>query len=140
MFNTNVRLYGLVQHKKESHSYIISDVPTGISHVLGTLRINIRNVTLKQLRPMLEYDRSGHMDKRSLLFQEAMFLMSHLPNVYNRPKSDTYLYRLGFVKKDKSDLRLVDVEQEELPIAELIGAVDYFEYDLAIVPLTQIEP
>ncbi|RYY83474.1 hypothetical protein EON63_11105 [archaeon] len=136
VYNVNVRLYGAVQHNKDSHSYLIGDTPIGTSYVLGTLRINIRNLTLQQLRPMLEYDKSGHMDRRSMLFQEARFLMTRLPNPQRLP--DIYQYRLGFVKKDRSDFRLVPEEQEELPISEVIGAVDFFLFDLAIVPLTQL--
>lgn len=150
MFTLNVRVYGLEQHSRSSHGYLIGDMPSGVSHVVGTLNINIRTVTLKQVRPMLEFDRSGHMDKRSLLFQEAMFIMSRLPDhsqsagtgtgTGNSLQGDKFAYRLGFVKKDKSALRLVEEAAEGQVIADLIGAVDFFDFDLAIVPLTQIAP
>eukprot|EP01031_Cornospumella_fuschlensis_P042049 gene42049-51334_t len=136
VFNVNVRLYGAAQNNHDSHSYLIGDTPLGTSYVLGTLRVNIRSLSLRQLRPMLEYDKSGHMDRRSMLFQEARFLMTRLPNPKKLP--DPFQYRLGFVKKDRTDFRLVPEEQEELPISEVIGAVDFFLYDLAIVPLTQL--
>lgn len=138
VFKLCVRVYGLKQHSKDSHGYLIGDMPTGVSHVIGVLHINIRVITPQQLRPMLEFDRSSHMDKRSILFQEAIFIMDRLPVHSQNPPAHRYDYRLGFVKKDKSELRLIVPEDESKPISELIGAVDFFEFDLAIVPLTQI--
>lgn len=139
-YKLDVRVYGLIQHSHDSHSYLIDDMPTGVSHVLGTLQVNIRSLTFRQLRPMLEFDRSGHMDKRSLLFQEARFIMGRLPNLFHRPESDRYSYRLAFLKKDKSELRMISPEDEDKIVADMIGAVDFFSFDLAIVPLTQIDP
>jgi hypothetical protein len=73
-----------------------------------------------------------------MMFQEALFLMRRMPNYFNRPADQWNKYRLGFVQKDTLELRLINEEDEGMPIAELIGATDYFLVDLAIVPLTQI--
>lgn len=139
-FILKIRVYGKKFDSSESHSYLIDDHYSGTSLPIGELNIDIRKATLKELKPVIQYDRGGHMDKHSMMFQEALFIMSRLPNHYNRPKSERNKYVFGFIKKDGSDLRVVDLEDEDKPIAELIGAVDYFEYDLAIVPLTQLDP
>lgn len=135
-----VKVYGKSFDSSLSHSYLIDDCYTGISAPIGELNIDIRKMTLKELRPILQYDRSGHMDRRSMLFQEAMFIMSRLPNYYNRPKVELNKYLFGFLHKETSELTLVNAEKEVVPIIDLLGVVDYFSYDLAIVPLSQIEP
>ena len=137
-FVLKVRVYGLRFDSSKSHSYLVDDVPTGTSAPIGEFHIDIRNKTLAQLRPMIQYDRSGHMDKRSIMFQEALFLMRRMPNYFDRPANEWNKYRLGFVHKDTLELKLIKEEDEGRPIAELIGATDYFTVDLAIVPLTQI--
>ena len=137
-FVLKVRVYGLRFDSSKSHSYLVDDVPTGTSAPIGEFHIDIRNKTLAQLRPMIQYDRSGHMDKRSIMFQEALFLMRRMPNYFDRPANEWNKYRLGFVHKETLELKLIKEEDEGRPIAELIGATDYFTVDLAIVPLTQI--
>jgi len=137
-FKLRLRVYGQDEVRTESHSYLVDDFPTGISYPIGELAINIRTKTLSQLRPMIEYDRSTNIVRRSILFQEALFIMNKLPNYYNRDRAELTEYRFGFVKKDKTGFRLINKEDEEKPIADLIGAVDFFEYDLCIVPLSQI--
>lgn len=140
-YKVNIRVYGRDDARTESHSYLIDDVCTGVTSPIGQLNINIRSVTLEEVRPMIEYDRSRHMDRRSMLFQEALFYMNRYPNHYNRPENDRRIYRFGFVnKKDKKDFRLIAAEDESKPIADLIGAVDFFSYDLCIVPLSQLSP
>ena len=71
---------------------------------------------------------------------KVLFVMDRLPNIYNRPRDELRKYRFGFYKRDKSDFRLLRYEDESKPIADLIGAVDFFTYDLCVVPLSQIEP
>jgi hypothetical protein len=137
-FVLKVRVYGHKFDSSVSHSYLVDDVPTDTSAPIGEFRIDIRTVTLTQIRPMIQYDRSGHMDRRSMMFQEALFLMRRMPNYFNRPANQWNKYRLGFVHKDTLELKLISEEDEGKPIAELIGATDYFLVDLAIVPLTQI--
>lgn len=137
-FVLKVRVYGRQFDAAVSHSYLVDDVPTYTSAPIGEFHIDIRKVTLTQLRPMIQYDRSGHMDRRSMMFQEALFLMRRMPNYFNRPAHDWSKYRLGFIHKETMELRLIPTEDEGKPIAELIGATDYFLVDLAIVPVTQI--
>lgn len=140
-FILKVRVYGMKFDSSVSHSYLVDDVPTDTTAPIGEFHIDIRNTTLKQVRPMIQYDRSGHMDRRSMMFQEALFLMRRMPNYFNRPDKDWNKYRLGFVSKETGgNLKLIDEADETKPISELIGATDYFLVDLAIVPLTQIPP
>ena len=138
-FVLRIRVYGLKFDSSVSHSYLVDDVPTGTTAPIGQFHIDIRKVTLSQVRPMIQYDRSGHMDKRSMMFQEALFIMRRMPNYFDRPKDQWNKYRFGFLSKETSELiKLVDESDEGKPIAELIGRTDYFLVDLAIVPLTQI--
>jgi hypothetical protein len=139
-YKLSIRVYGKDDLRKESHSYLLDDTFTGISSPIGEVTINIRTVSLHQLRPLIEFNRTNNMNKRNIIFQEALFLMDRLPNLYNRPRSQLRLYRFGFLKKDKSEFRLVPKEDEMKNIAELIGVVDYFDYDLCLVPLSQLEP
>ena len=141
-FILRVRVYGLKFDSSVSHSYLVDDVCSGTSAPIGEFHIDIRKTTLTQLRPMIQYDRSGHMDRRSMMFQEAQFIMRRLPNHYNRPPDQWNKYVFGFLRKDRDDLnqqvRLIEQSDEGRPIADLIGATEYFSVDLAIVPLTQI--
>lgn len=140
-YKVSIRVYGKDDNRKESHSYILDDCCTGVSSVIGELVVNIRSITLNELRPLLEFNRANEINKRSMLFQEALFIMDRLPNLYNRPRQELRRYRFGFIhKQDKSDFRLIPETDEEKPIAELIGAVDFFSYDICIVPLSQVPP
>eukprot|EP01040_Poterioochromonas_malhamensis_P009920 gene9920-10777_t len=138
-FKVSIRVYGKDDSRKESHSFILDDHFTGISSVIGDVTVNIRTTTFNQLRPILEMNRANEMNKRSMLFQEALFIMDRLPNVYNRPRGDLRKYRFGFLhKQNLTDFRLISEADEDKPIAELIGVVDFFSYDVCIVPLSQL--
>jgi hypothetical protein len=66
--------------------------------------------------------------------------MSKLPNLYNRPREELTKYRLGFMRKENQQVKLIDSSRENEPIASLIGATDFFLHDLIVVPLSQIPP
>lgn len=135
-----LRVWGRDDARKESHSYLLDDMVTGISSPIGEVMINIRVLSLKELRPIIEWNRSNQMNKRNMIFQEALFIMDRLPNHFNRPREQLRLYRFGFLRKDKTAFRMVTEEEELRPIADLIGVVDYFDYDICLVPLSQLEP
>jgi len=116
-------------------------MPMGVSAPVGEFVIDVRTVTLKELRPMLMYDIRGAMKRRSMLWQEVLFIFGRLPNIYDRPKSEMNKYQFGFVRKSKlEDVKLIHPSRETVPIAELIGATDFFSHDLVIVPVTQLHP
>jgi hypothetical protein len=135
-----IRVYGKAKDCSDGHSYLVGDSFSDVSHPIGKLIIDIRAVTLQQLRPMIEYDRSNRMDKRSMMFQEAIFLMDRLPNEHGRPRHELREYRFGFIKKDFSDIRMVHPNEETKYISEFFSPTDFFLHDLCIVPLTQIDP
>ena len=137
-FNLKVRVYGFKHDSTCSHSYLMADMPLGISPGVGDFIIDVRAVTLMQLRMMIQYDQRTQMKKRSMMFQEVLFIMSQLPNLYNRPKLELNKYQFGFVRKDGLDVKLIHPSRENEPIAGLIGATDFFGHDLIIVPLSQI--
>jgi hypothetical protein len=139
-FVLKVRVFGYKFESSISHSYLVDDVPSGTSSPIGQFSIDIRQMTLKQLRPLIQFDMSGHMNRRSLMFQEAMFIMRRMPNHFNKPADQWSKYLFGFVRKDSNAMKLIQAADEDKPISTLIGATEYFEVDLAIVPLTQIPP
>ena len=139
-FKINIRIFGESDSYMHSHCYLVDDMPIGLSPPIGQLVIDIRTHTLQQLRPMIEYRRKGQMNVRSLMFQEALFIMNRLPNIYNRSKEDLINYSFGFVLKDGGDVKLIHPDRETEFISELIGATDFFSYDLILIPWSQIPP
>lgn len=137
-FQIKLRVYGHALDTTVSHGYIVDDTPAGTSAVIGEIFIDIRSVTLAQIRPMIQYNRTGHMDKRSLLFQEALFIMSRLPNIFGRPTQDRSMYQFGFMDKGSRQSKFVALERENVPIVDIVGNIDVFEHDLLIVPLSQL--
>ena len=138
-FVLKIRVYGEGHKTHDSHGYLLDDLPMGVSAPVTEMVVNIRDLSLHQLRPTLMYDNRNSMKKRSVVWQEVLFVMDRLPNVYNRPKSDLYKFRFGFVRKSRlQDVTLISPEAEMRPIADLIGATEYFNHDLVIVPVTQI--
>lgn len=139
-FKLNIIVYGREFSSSRSHSFIVDDMHTGPSSSIGELVINIKETKLKELRPKIEYDRSGNMMKRSLMFQEALFIMQRLPNYFQKSKEDILKYCWGFYNRKSKHLQLITPENEEKFIYEIIDSyVDFFDLDLAIVPLSQIE-
>jgi len=137
-FNIYIRVFGEGDNFTHSHGFLVDDMPTGISPPIGCLNIDARTHTLAQLRPMIEYKRQGHMDRRSIMFQEALFIMNRLPNIYNRSKEDLIKYSFGFVQKEGTDVKLIHPDRENEFISNLIGAVDFFSHDLILIPWSQI--
>ena len=137
-FKLKVRVYGKGLDTTQSHGYCVDDTPLGISASLGELVIDVRCTNLKQMRTMIQYNRSSHMDKRSIMFQEALFIMSRMPNYFNRPKEELNKYVFGFIRKDNQQVKLISLDREDEPIAALIGAADFFLHDLIMVPFSQI--
>ena len=138
-FTLVIRVYGEGYKTTVSHGYILDDLPKGVSDPVVTMPVNIRILTLQQLRPILMYDQRNAMKKRSVVWQEVLYIIGRLPNLFDRPKAELNLFQFGFCRKDNlQDIQLVHPSYEDKSIAELIGATDFFSHDLIIVPLTQI--
>jgi hypothetical protein len=136
-----VRVWGQSHDVVHSHGYLVDDVPTGLSGPVGTLNVNAQKITFRELRPMIEYAQNcGHIKKRGMIFQEALFVFNRMPNLYNRPFGDLQRYSLGFVKKDGSDVKMFRRAQDDTPIVQLLGITEYFSHDLVIIPLSQVPP
>ena len=140
-FNLKIRVYGEGYKTQISHGFLVDDMPMGVSAPVGEFVVDVRTVTLAQLRPMLMYDIRGAMKRRSMLWQEVLFIFGRLPNIYDRPKSEVNKFQFGFVRKSKlEEVKLIHPSREFSPISELIGATDFFSHDLVIVPVTQLSP
>jgi len=135
-----IRVYGAGLNKTNSHGYCVDDTPSGISAPVGELVVDVRQLTLTQLRPMIQFDRTGNMLRRHPIFQEVLFIMSRLPNMYDRPKEELNKYQFGFVRKNGQEVKLLHPSRENEAIVNLIGVTDFFDHDLIIVPLSQISP
>lgn len=136
-----IRVWGHSHDVMHSHGYLVDDVPIGLSGTIAELEINAQEMTFRQLRPMIEFAQDcGHMKKRGMIFQEALFIMGRMPNIYGRPSSDLQKYRLGFVKKNGNDVKMYNRDQDDTPLVELVGITEFFGHDLVIIPFSQIPP
>lgn len=134
----NIRVYSQVMPVTHSHGYLVDDFSTGLSPSLGEIQIDARKITLISLRPTIMYNTNQHMNRRSLLFQEILFIMSRLPNLYDRPKEDLTQWQYGYVKKGETKVKLIHPDREDQLIVSIIP--ELYKHDLVIVPLSQIPP
>lgn len=134
----NIRVYSQSMPVTHSHGYLVDDFSTGLSPSLGEVQIDARKQTLESLRPLLMYSTGKHMNRRSLLFQEALFIMSRLPNLYDRPKDDLTKWQYGYVKKNEIKVKLIHPDRENQLLVSIIP--ELYKHDLVIVPLSQIPP
>lgn len=137
-FHLKIRVYGQSLDTSKSHSYCVDDCPAGVSPPVGTLYVDILSVTLRQMRQMIQFNKTGHMDKRSLMFQEAIFIMQRLPNLYSRPKAELLMFQYGFYNRETRKTKFVDPNDESMPLGNLIGAASLQVHDVVIVPLSQL--
>ena len=133
-----VYVYGNARDPTLSHSYCLDDFPTATSPQIGSIVIDIRTTTFHTLRSKLQFEKSEDMDRRSLIFQEALYLMSRLPNLYDRPKRDLREYYVGFVRKDNNELKIVGRDQEHQTVEEFLGRYEFYSRNLMIIPLSQV--
>lgn len=134
-----VCIYGHGLDVTRSHSFCIDDMPSGTSPQIGEIVFDIRATTFKELRTKLQYSSRNDIDKRSLLFQEAMSIMDRLPNIFNRPKADLRKYCFGFVRKDNNELKIVDAEEDQT-VESFLGRYEFFARNLMLIPLSQLAP
>jgi hypothetical protein len=133
-----VKVYSQTMPVTHSHGYLVDDMSTGLSPSIGEIQIDARKHTLTALRPLLMYNTAKHMTRRSLIFQEALFIMARLPNLYDRPKEDLTQWQYGYVKKNETKVKLIHPDREEQLIISVIP--ELYQHDLVIVPLSQIPP
>lgn len=133
-----IYVYGNARDPTLSHSYCLDDFPTATSPQIGSMFVDIRATTFKQLRSRLQFEKSEDMDRRSMIFQEALYLMSRLPNLYDRSKRDLREYYIGFVRKDNNELKIVGKDQEHQTIEEFLGRYEFFTRNLMIIPYSQV--
>jgi hypothetical protein len=136
IFNIPIRVYGAGEQVSLSHGYLVNDLHSGTSNILGNITINVETITFIQLRDLLEYDSTNNMKKRSMLFQEILFIMQRLPNIYNKPISECYKYVFGYAKKNMNEVKLLDVSLEHECIINLVRNI--YDCDLIIIPLSQL--
>ena len=117
--------------------FCIADMPSGTSSQIGEMIFDIRTMTFKELRDKLQYNRSQDMDRRSLIFQEALSIMDRLPNLFNRPTEDLRKYFFGFVRKDNNELKIVGTEETQT-VETFLGRYEFFARNLMLIPFSQL--
>ncbi len=136
-----IRVWGQSHDVMHSHGYLVDDVPIGLSSPIGEMEVNAQTMTFSKLKPLIEYAQDcGHMKKRGLIFAEALFIMSRMPNLYQRPSTELYKYRFGFVKKNGEDVKMYTKDKDDTPIIDLLGITEFFGHDLVLIPFSQIPP
>lgn len=116
----------------------MSDNPTGLSSVLGSITIRPLEMGAAAIRNALEYTVDKGMVRRSALYQELLFVMTTSSNIYQRPRAEMRKYRLGVLKQGEDIPRLIPEHLENVPIAEIVK--DLYLHDLVVVPLSQLSP
>lgn len=134
----NIRVYGQNMPVTHSHGFLVDDFPTGLSPPIGDIQVDVRKVNFESLRTTIEYNTGSHMNRRSLIFQEALFIMSRLPNLYDRPKGELTKWQYGYVKKNETKVKLIHPDREDQLVVSVIP--ELFKHDIVIVPLSQIPP
>jgi hypothetical protein len=134
----NIRVYGQNMPVTHSHGFLVDDFPTGLSPPIGDIQVDVRKVNFESLRSTIEYNTGGHMNRRSIIFQEALFIMSRLPNLYDRPKGELTKWQYGYVKKNETKVKLIHPDREDQLVVSVIP--ELFKHDIVIVPLSQIPP
>mmetsp|Transcript_35696 Transcript_35696/g.33838 ORF Transcript_35696/g.33838 Transcript_35696/m.33838 type:complete len:160 (+) Transcript_35696:20-499(+) len=138
MVKLKICVYGLNVDVTRSHAFCIDDMPTGTSPQIGDIVVDSKSTTFKELRNKVQYNRSEDMDKRSLIFQEALSIMDRLPNTFNKPKEDLKKYLFGFVRRDNNELKIVLGDQEGMAIEIFLERYEFFARNLMLIPLSQL--
>ena len=132
-----IRVFTAKGSFSNSHSYCVDDFPCGTCPIVGTVTIDPTATIISELRHKFEFSTTGNMYRRNSMFQEVLFIMSRLPNIYEKPKDQKYHYIFGFLKKDDLSLVLIPPSMESNTISSSISQLAL--YDLAIIPLTQVK-
>jgi hypothetical protein len=140
VYSFNVKVFGRGANTFKSHSYCVDDTPSGTSSSIGSIQLNILKQKLRDLRPAIEYRSDRHLDKRSLVFQEALFIMTKLPNLFSRPKEELTKYIFGLQHQKSKVVTVIFPEEEAYLITSFVDVVDLHLYDLLLLPLSQLDP
>jgi hypothetical protein len=78
------------------------------------------------------------MNRRTLMYQEALFIMNRLPNYYDRPKGQLTQWQFGYTEKGTDNVKMIHPDSENQTLFQSVP--DLFNVDLVIVPLSQVPP
>ena len=135
--NFDIRLYGHSMDTAGSHSFYIADLSSGASPKIGNISIDICSTTFAQLRDKLQYERTCDMDRRTKVFQEAIYIMDNQPNVFDRPEEDRRKYLIGFVHKGSNRMKISPFENNQI-IECFLEKHTFFSRDLILIPFSQL--
>jgi hypothetical protein len=140
VYTIKIAVYGRGNDTSQSHGFCVDDFTPVTSPPIGEVLINVHTTTFEMLRDIIQYSRNSHINKRSMMFQEALFIMDRLPNFYNRPDRDLNKYLFGFSQRETKELTIVPSEHESSSIVSLVGIIDFSKYDILLIPLSQLPP
>jgi len=110
-----IRVFSAQGSFSHSHSYCVDDFPCGTCPIVGTVSIDPTDTIFAELRHKFEFSTAGNIYRRNPMFQEVLFIMSRLPNLYEKPKEMKYHYIFGFLRKDDfSSLILIPPSMEKI--------------------------
>ena len=135
----NISVYICRESEYTSHAFCMDDFPNGVYLPIGDISIDPTLITFTQLRPLIEYNTSSRMNKRSMIFQEVLYIMNKISNIYERPKHEKLLYAFGYVDiaDESNKLMMIERNQEDTIIFDLLSTNIN---NILIVPYSQIDP
>ena len=174
-----VRVYTPRSDPTDSHSYIVGSYQGGLSSRIGSLSINVTEMTLHEMRSMIQEDNMNGMVKRNPMFTEYLNIFhesshewgldkieytetlnsesegsetlkgdgssSETKNEKNKEgksqagrklKARDSSYCFGIVGKDEQFPQVIDINQENVPVADVFNPIFY---DLALIPTLFLE-
>lgn len=142
------------------HSFLVNNDQGGLTSGVGSVAVNEISTTLEELRSLIEVKKDRGMCRRTLLFEEVLYVLSSAPNPHDYPL-DVFStsYQFGVVNmapKSAADSEkaqehgedllwvpeVIPVDRErELKVGEILPPAGAGELPtVVIIPVSQIGP
>ncbi|OQS04023.1 prefoldin subunit [Thraustotheca clavata] len=133
----------LSEQQGAKHSYIVGSQPGGLSSVIGMIMMeDNENLTFESVRPRIELQQDGSVQRRSIMYQEALFLMTSGPNPHQWPLKSLQTYWLGYYKNEEDPTpTIIPTNEETKGLREILDMkTTKVTADLIVIPQSQIGP
>ena len=98
-----IRVYTPRSEYTDSHSYVVASYQGGLSPRLGSLSVNITELTLKEARPLIQEISIGGMIKRNPIFNEYL-------NIFQQSIHERGLDKIEFEEINNEEQNYMDDE------------------------------
>ncbi|OQR94040.1 hypothetical protein ACHHYP_01889 [Achlya hypogyna] len=139
------------------HSYVVGSRPVrlanaaltscirkgGLSSVIGMIVMEDDDeLTFASVRPRIELQQDGSVQRRNVMYQEALFLMTAGANPHQWPVKALQTYWLGYyTHEDDAVPRIVPTNEEHRSLRDVLDMkTTKVTADLIIIPQSQIGP